>query len=772
MNLRLSASANGTRNILEGGGVNLREKNIFSPNPSIDPSTYYQPGLGNPAVSTADYYQVAGLYGFRPWDLLAMGSEGATLAATYDRYVWLTTPDHPNGNNNWIDSNHALYVGFSSDPRVYPTSFRKLVDISNLFTYNTGSGTQNFRVYQLAWLVYNPDAAGDKFWVYMEGYIVSGTDPLRLQHMTGVVTTADFLTATLAGPSHMTTAFGGWSSFQHVFRNGVDDWVSVGLRNPTTYDDDGRWTATDPMSFTSVDPKLTVSIGSRYFNWTGSWSDPITISSLRYMPMMEEESGRRYFTLVAIDSDYNVLGSPSPIRLTDAYGGVTYLPGPKAPNMIASYAEDGVLFFNVSRGFPPSESTYTDGEGNPLVAGATYANGGGLWEQFVDSYSYVFDAALAVEAAPSGLAATCSAGVVTLTWDDILPNNTYRVYRGTDSATQADLIGDVTGGSATDTPTVDTHYWYKVVTMEGATERGSRVVDIYASAGTAFVNKHITRVLNDGGSGWDATHLSDADAMLTANDWHKYLLWWPDPAFGYKTAGDGTLVVYCLGTTRVPSRGDYRSSTSATTRSATGLNSTAPAWVNANNNSFGYFGDWRINNIRRKTQFTVFAAYQKADSNTATLLGSGEQLGTQSCMQFSHTSGGNVTFMMTGSGGFAAAVTASVAISGHTSPHVIAGTYDGSTLTAYADGVAGTGQSLAGTTDVSAKHFLKGQPFSDATAFFLGSGAATYKISAGSRAFGGNQAKFSCSGLPIFEKSFSGAEVTTFTNFYKNWGGF
>src|SRR5207245_1695484 len=61
----------------------------------------------------------------------------------------------------------------------------------------------------------------------------------------------------------------------------------------------------------------------------------------------------------------------------------------------------------------------------------TMSTNGGLWQEFIDQYYLVSDAASAVNAAPLGVTADCISSTVTVSWNDCLPNRTYRVYRGT-----------------------------------------------------------------------------------------------------------------------------------------------------------------------------------------------------------------------------------------------------------------------------------------------------------------------------------------------------
>ena len=59
--------------------------------------------------------------------------------------------------------------------------------------------------------------------------------------------------------------------------------------------------------------------------------------------------------------------------------------------------------------------------------------GGGLNEQFVDYYTYIYNATAAAAHAPVGVTASCaSAATVTISWYDALPHQSYRVLQGFD----------------------------------------------------------------------------------------------------------------------------------------------------------------------------------------------------------------------------------------------------------------------------------------------------------------------------------------------------
>ncbi len=95
-------------------------------------------------------------------------------------------------------------------------------------------------------------------------------------------------------------------------------------------------------------------------------------------------------------------------------------------------------------------------------------SGGGLNEQFVDYHTITLDFATAAQAAPFGVAASCSSNTVTISWKTHVTGYdpwgiSYNVYRGTTAGTQATLVGNSTSTSITDTPTPGSVYYYRVV---------------------------------------------------------------------------------------------------------------------------------------------------------------------------------------------------------------------------------------------------------------------------------------------------------------------
>jgi len=596
INLKLSSSASGTRNLGPlnmGGGANLIERSLFSTStPTLSYSSWYTPGNGSPAISTSDYYLTDGLYWSRPYDLDTMGSEGATIKAREGmRYVWLLWADHI---GNFVGS-AALYIGYSNDPQVWPspTTMTMLFAANDSINVVDQNGyTQNtFYPYQIPYLVYNTDSAGDKFYIYAEGLSLSSSR----QHELTLMTTADFLSATVVGPTIPTTAFSGWTSFGRPERLGVNSWEVY-----TFGKTDGSATTPAHYKYTSTDGWVWTLVSSTIRAGSGPW---LSVSGQEYLLTKEAGTDNDYLSLLAVDANRVSLGTYTRISTSfgPSVGDGTAYPGPTYFQDADAYQEDGIASIYLTRGFPVSHHDGTNNGpylGNspsfyditgsitsnvltvtaipggvpPLAVGfrllflsgqpeitsfgtgtggtGTYnvsatsdlastsikiATNGGLWQQFVDQYYYITDATAAASAAPLGVAADCVSGTVTISWNNCLPHQNYRVYRGTTVGTQATLIGDVTGVSITDTPTPGSQYFYKVVTMNGG-EQGSRVVSVYASNNTLMVTRHVNRVINDGGdtSKIDMTFLASVDSYLTSNDYYRYLMHWLDARFGVK----------------------------------------------------------------------------------------------------------------------------------------------------------------------------------------------------------------------------------------------
>lgn len=824
-----------------GGGSSLVQRSLFSTNtPALPYSQWYTPGSGSPAISTSDYYLMNGIYWSRPYDLDTMGTDGATIKSREGkRYVWMMGCDHPTIGN--FQGSGDFYVGYSNDPQIWPdpTSLRMLRRQENSINLTDQLGqTQNtYFVYQLPFLVYNPDSAGDKFYIYAESQSTASSR----QHELGLFTTSDFLTTTLVGPAIPTTNFNGWTSFGKVQRLGVNNWVAYSLgkadssaTNQVSY----KYTSTDGFAWTPDFSKIVAGPGPY-----------LTVTGVDYMLTKEAGTVNDYISLLAVDANKQSLSTYT--RISSAFGpsngSSQPYPGPTYLQDIDAYQEDGVASIYATRGFFASSSQFAlqdgpylgynptffdcvgsmsgtttlaitsnptgfpilpgflvtaggaarnltvvsdDGGGNYTMSGSatvtagstiTFSRNGGLWHEFIDQYSIVMDATAAANAAPLGVTADCIAGTVTVSWNNVLPNNTYRVYRGTTVGTQATLIGTITGNSITDTPTVGSQYFYKVVTMNAGVEQKSRIVNVYCSNNTLMVTRHVNRVINDGGdtSKIDMTFLASVDSYLTSNDYYKYLLHWVDARFGVKLDGSSFVSkVYCLGTTRLPRGGDYTpttsntfpSTSSNTSYSTTSFRGTTPSWVNNASTAHGYFGNGRANTIQRKNELTLIAAYQKPSTAIATLFGTG-QFASGMYLQHASGSSGNVSFVMYASNDppSSGPITATVAFASATAAHVAAGVFDGTNMTAYLDGVAGTPQSATAYANPSMlnDNVLRGKFGSTAsTAVVLASGGRGIQTLLTRVYTIDSEAQFTGACLAVFEKGLPSGAITAIGALY------
>lgn len=527
INRRLLSSTNSG----QGGGANLVVANLLSP-ASGQPVTART--IAKPAASLADAYHLDGVTDFRPWDLLAWGSPGAAIATAKGyRYLWIFNNDHgttPSGSEGgWGSDSQDTYAGFSNDPHVPPEASTLQSLKPNFTTISALAGYEGFA----AWMVYNPDDATNPFYMYCEGGNTSAALPNALPGV--CYKTSDFDTPfTGVSVSHACTGTFGLTAYQRVYRLGTGDWISFGGGNPAANDGTySKWTSTDGITFTNgslikkqVNSSGTAVTGAVSNGWQKSFGmsgERFQIGSDWYLPCVEDLRGPgwssgttyaaneqvnvnqvtyrsiagsnlnnppasspgqwtnlgvlgQYVTLVPVDGttgDINITGTPPIIRVSDRYNGnypdATYL------QYVTSYVEDGICHCYALHGF------FND-TGLPAPnQGKLPEDGGGLNEQFIDLYAYVFDDTAARDAAPLGVTAKCVSGVVTLSWHNIPAGRTYRVKRGTDGVTFGTNLGDFTATTMTDSPTVGSVYYYQVIALDAGTEKGSRVVSTYVS---------------------------------------------------------------------------------------------------------------------------------------------------------------------------------------------------------------------------------------------------------------------------------------------------
>jgi len=392
---------------------------------------------------------------------------------------------------------------------------------------------------------------------------------------------------------------------------------------------------------------------------------------------------------------------------------------------------------------------------------------GGLEEQSVDYYTEIINSSAAATAAPIGVKASCASSVASLTWFNSLPQQTYRLYRGTTAGSQTTLVGDFTGTTATDSGmTLNSITYYKLVYLHSGVEQKNRVVNTWCSSDSAFVNAHYTRASAGGAdmTTCNRTMINAFDTWLVSNNLSNNLLFATMPDFCVVKSGSVITKIFDMGTTRLPRGGDYTAGTANTTYNATGISS-KPAWVNGTNTSYGYYGSGRLNNIRRKTQITMFAAYQKPGTAIANFFISG-QFSNQ--MTLSHTAGspGGAEFRLYDQ---TQTKTATATFSSATAFNTIAGTFDGTTLLTYANAVVGSGQTglvIPGPNLVPTTDALTGQIdpnpsiSSNFNVIMSGTDAGLYNNTTGYYP-NGNAALYSGRAQMIFDKALTQGQITS-----------
>lgn len=540
---RLWASPSGTKNVAQsgfGGGQYLLEANLFS-----GPYSSYTSGSSLatrspswPAASTADYYHTDGLTDPSPYDLLSMGSWGANIAATEGyRYVWFIADDHgslgPGVDPGWLYDGVHIYAGFSNDPRIppEPTTLRAVI---NGKSFTVPGVTCTFFTGFQARLVYNPDDPTTPAYLYcgscMSSGATGGAPPTNSLNVC-LFKNSDFNSEfTPVSVSHACTGGFGLTSYQEVYRLGTGNWVSWGGGSTTrNFGEVAKWTSTDGVTFTlgAITPKTLGPLGAMNYpdrgwiktetcnqrfqigsQWylvsaedrrSGGWNSSSTYAINEQVNLNDNQTYKslqnsntnnnpatspawwqplgvlgQYIQLVPVDGttgDVNFTGTPPFIQISDVYNGD--YPNSDYLQYVKLYIEDGIAFIYAVHGMFGNTGL---GAGEPLPE-----NGGGINEQYLDIYAYVFDANAAKASAPFAVRASCTSGVVTLTWDNLPAGRTYRVKRGTSFGTYGTTVGDVTGTTISDSPTVGSVYYYQVISLDAGVEQASRVVSTYVS---------------------------------------------------------------------------------------------------------------------------------------------------------------------------------------------------------------------------------------------------------------------------------------------------
>lgn len=277
---------------------------------------------------------------------------------------------------------------------------------------------------------------------------------------------------------------------------------------------------------------------------------------------------------------------------------------------------------------------------------------------------------------------------------------------------------------------------------------------------TAFVNAHITKTLAVGAdiATIDAAWIGTVEEWARDENLFDRIAGWVNPAFG--TTKDGSNIISRIELIGKPRMGWYTPTTSNTTYSATGLNGTVPALVNSANNAFGHLGGGRLDPIRRKTEITLVAAYQKSGTALATFLGLGEFTNVALQNTSGNPGSANLIVNKAGTGSFSASALAGTVANG--AVHIIGGTYAATEIVAYNEGVAGTPVAV---TDNSLLHGYLG---AGSGTPFLMSGSASGKntgsvsdVAPGTYVFHNTSALFTASDLIVFDVALSGAQMAS-----------
>lgn len=392
---------------------------------------------------------------------------------------------------------------------------------------------------------------------------------------------------------------------------------------------------------------------------------------------------------------------------------------------------------------------------------------GGLWQQNMDHFTEIVDPVAAAAAAPVGVKASCSGSTSTVNWiTGILPTDTTRLYRGTTAGSQTTLVGDFSGGVATDTGmTLNAVTYYKLVYLNGGVEQKSRVVSTYCSNSIyPEVNAHYTRALAEGA---DPTTCNQAMmdtfyGWLTSNGKKNNLLFAAMPEFCVAKSGSVITKIFDMGTTRLPRGGDYTPTTANTTYNATGIGG-KPAWVNGTGSSYGYYGGDRayLNNIRRKTQITLFAAYQKPGTAAFNPFAIGQFTNR---MMLSHTSGspGAINCLISDA---TQQKTATATPASATAFNTASCTFDGTDWIAWSNAAAGSAQTglVIPSPNLNPPDMLTGQIGSATNVYALMSGSdqGLYNGSSGVFSPSGSTALSSVRAQMVFDVALTVAEQTS-----------
>lgn len=401
--------------------------------------------------------EVEGLYFYRPWPLYQWD---ASLAATNGRYVWAMSTDHTTG---------GIWLGYSEDPGVRPTTFTKVIDGSG----NGGDGRTLSQI-ETPWLVYRSGEA-QPFTMYAHGIIQSGT-PAGVTsgnsiQETHVWTSANLVTWTpvaAAVPVKDTLRSGKdltHTGYAIVFAPnelpGITSWTAYHLATDVQVISLATPSA-DPLLFDSFEDAMDID-DSTMFEDGGfdlNWYRAIVPVGQRVFAIGRGDSfDRKGMSVTELFLENSQFRKPSGRwELLDADTDV--FPTVGYTQEVMAYIEDGIAHVYRLKGF------YDD-----------------IADERIDYYTAVFDVEEAAEANPVGVVVTRVVNDVEVSCFQIMPTIEYQVYRKIEGAGDetyvkvGDMPTTLTNGKLrfTETVSAGVDYEYEVRTFQegGAVTAGA-----------------------------------------------------------------------------------------------------------------------------------------------------------------------------------------------------------------------------------------------------------------------------------------------------------
>lgn len=719
-------------------------------------------------------WHMDGYYFLRPYDMRNdFGSHGIAVSDAIGggmRYLWLVSSDHKGG-----DYTHqyggGIHAGWSDDPAVLPRRFKQF--IQDNVDFNDPLVDDNHAQIETPWLVYNPDdLVTGPFYLFVHGNAIGDGDhgqetclirstdfvtwvPDKVTHYTGV---SEPVPPGYEGPHGIGTGSysgpgpGGHTGYQQIIRSGTGDWESYGLSSNGAFNFGhlGKFTSTDGREFTLMRGELDNDIGVSPDNRSFSQlrSPRVTIGGELWTLSSEDarnvdEGQFTSFIPVKANGDLGDDVEADIIRISESVAG-TY-PDLTYQAAVSGFAEDGIYLGFTTRGFYPD-------------------NG----RSQMDLYGFVYDQALAQEAAPMGVRASCAAGVVTLQWYNIQPGATYRVYRSNSSnpAGAYTLVGTVTTASFEDNAgDLDALRYYRVVKLHGGNEHGERRVGQWVSNGSVLCNAHIGRVAMEGGdtATVDPVWLEAVIAWLANEGLTDKVMQWTDARFGVDTDGShiaaGNMRVFDLAATiNGLNSGDLMAVTSGFSRDANLFGAGKAGITSSATSNLASWSWYMFNNVRRRPGLTGFAGYSRVTATTHEIafITTG---GDNNFFRIGRLSGspGNVYVRVTESLG----VVVSVPHAASQTNNTLIGVWDGTQIWLMENGNQSAASSVATSASLTGK---TGNDVNDRPALGYGAEALKHRLSLNQWLSSNNKCRFNCMSVGLFGVALTALQATSLHN--------